>query len=228
MNSSLEHVFDFLDTLKLNNNREWFNQHKKEYEHTHTQMINFAESLLGEMRKQDDIETLSGKKSLYRIYRDVRFSKEKLPYKSSWSGSFKRATGSLRGGYYYHLEPGNSFIVGGFFGPNPADLKHIRNHIDQDDSLLREVLDKESIKSYFGPLLGGQVKTAPKGFPKDHPAIDLLRYKQFMLKHKFSDKEVLGNDFHKKMAEGFQRLRPFFDVMSEMLTTDLNGISMIQ
>lgn len=228
MNNPLEHVFDFLNTLSQNNNREWFHLHKKEYEASHGIMIHYAESLLSEMRKQDDIETMSGKKSLFRIYRDVRFSKDKLPYKTSWSGSFKRATNALRGGYYYHIEPGNTFIIGGFFGPNPADLKHIRSHIDQDDTALRNILESEAIRSYFGSLLGEQVKTAPKGFPKDHPAIDLLRYKQFMLKHKFSDKEVLANGFHKKMSLGFQQLLPFFDVMSEILTTDLNGISLIE
>lgn len=227
MKNTLDPIYTFLNELNLNNSREWFNGHKKEYEHVQGIMINFAEKLLIEMRKHDDIETVSGKKSLFRIYRDVRFSKDKLPYKTSWSGSFKRATSSLRGGYYYHIEPGNSFIIGGFFGPNPADLKHIRNQIDQDDSFLRDILEKESVKSYFGSLMGEQVKTAPKGFPKDHSAIDLLRYKQFMLKHTFSDKEVLCIDFHKKMAEGFQKLRPFFDVMSEILTTDLNGISLV-
>ncbi len=227
MSHTLEPVYDFLNELNLNNNREWFHLHKKEYESSHGQMIHFAESLLGEMRKHDDIATISGKKSLFRIYRDVRFSKEKLPYKISWSGSFKRATKTLRGGYYYHIEPGNTFIAGGFFGPNPADLKHIRNHIDQDDSMLRDILESRAIKSYFGALLGNQVKTAPKGFSKDHSAIDLLRYKQFILKHEFSDKEVLQKGCYKKMAEGFQKLRPFFDAMSEILTTDLNGISLI-
>lgn len=227
MNHSIKPVFKFLNSLEQNNNRNWFTQHKKEYEGAHGIMINFAESLLSEMRKQDDIETVSGKKSLYRIYRDVRFSKDKLPYKTSWSGSFKRATNTLRGGYYYRIEPGNTFLIGGFFGPNPADLKHIRSHIDQDDTLLREVISNISIKSYFGSLLGEQVKTAPKGFAKEHPAINLLRYKQFMLKHPFSDDEVLSTDFHKKMAIGFQHLRPFFDVMSEILTTDLNGIPLV-
>lgn len=227
MHYTLEPVFNFIEVLGQNNNREWFALHKKEYEQVHGIMINFAESLLIEMRKHDDIETVSGKKSLYRIYRDVRFSKEKKPYKTSWSGSFKRASSTLRGGYYYHLEPGNTFLIGGFFGPNPADLKHIRNHIDQDDTLLRGVLEEKSTKSYFASLLGEQVKTAPKGFPKDHPAIDLLRYKQFMLKHEFSDKEVAGRDFHKKISDGFQQLRPFFDVMSEILTTDLNGIWLV-
>ena len=190
-------------------------------------MIDFADALLTEMKKHDDIETVSGKKSLHRIYRDVRFSKNKLPYKTNWSGSFRRATNALRGGYYYHLEPGNSFIAGGFWGPNPADLKHIRKHIDQDDKEVRAIIDSVETKSFFGNLVGEQVKTAPKGFAVDHPAIDLLRYKQFIFMHSYTDREVFKKDFHITMSDGFQKLRPFFNVMTEILTTDLNGISLI-
>jgi uncharacterized protein (TIGR02453 family) len=224
---SLNRVFEFLIDLNDNNNREWFLSHKSLYTHAHEDMIHFAEGLIEEMRRFDNIETASGRKSLYRIYRDVRFSTDKRPYKSSWSGSFKRATNALRGGYYFHIEPGNTYIAGGFFGPNPSDLKLIRNHLDLDDEPLRTVLASKYIKSYFGAMVGEQVKTAPKGFSIDHPAIDLLRYKQFMLRHNFSDTEVLNENFNNRMAEGFQKLIPFFDIMSEMLTTDLNGNSIL-
>ena len=122
MTHSLKPVFNFLVSLKERNERTWFNDHKKLYEESHFIMIDFAESVLNEIRKHDDIETASGKKSLFRIYRDVRFSKDKKPYKTSWSGSFKRATNTLRGGYYFHIEPGNTYIAGGFFGPNAVDL----------------------------------------------------------------------------------------------------------
>lgn len=227
MTNNLNNVFEFLELLKENNDREWFQQHKDLYEAANLNMINFADSLLEEMRIHDDIQTISGKKSLYRIYRDVRFSKVKTPYKTSWNGYFKRRTNALRGGYNFHIEPGNTYIVGGFFGPNPSDLKLIRNHIEQDDKQLRDILEGKSIKSFFGSLRGRIVKTAPRGFDINDPSIDLLRYKQFMLKHNFSDKEVLDKNFHMIMSESFQKLRPFFDAMSEMLTTDLNGISSI-
>jgi len=227
MNDSLRPVFNFLQNLKQNNERNWFNDHRKQYEEAHQLMIFFADELLNEVKKYDDIETVSGKRSLFRIYRDVRFSKNKLPYKTSWNGSFKRATNALRGGYYYHIEPGNTYIAGGLFGPNPNDLKHIRKQIEQDADFVRSVLESEETKSYFGDLIGNQVKTAPKGFAKDHPSIDLLRYKQFILKHPFTDEEVLKKNFHKNITDGFQHLRPFFNAMSEILTTDLNGISLI-
>ena len=227
MSKNLQGVFEFLNELRQNNDRTWFANHKSQYEAAHQSMIGFADALLDEMNKHDNIETVSGKRSLYRIYRDVRFSKVKLPYKTSWSGSFKRASSALRGGYYYHLEPGNSFIAGGFWGPNSNDLKHLRKQIEQDDEFVRSVVESKETKSYFGSLIGDQVKTAPKGFAKDHPSIDLLRYKQYILKHPFTDKEVLKKDFHLKLSDGFQQLRPFFDMMSEILTTDLNGITMI-
>lgn len=227
MSYNLESVFAFLSDLNKHNNRNWFSSNKMRYESAHKNMIIFADLLLDEMKKHDDIETVSGRKSLHRIYRDIRFSKNKIPYKNNWGGSFRRATSALRGGYYYHLEPGNTFIAGGFWGPNPNDLKHIRKQIDQDPEFFRSALDSKQMSSYFGELQGDRVKTAPKGFAKEHPAIDLLRYKQFYFLHTFDNKEVFRENFHITLADGFQRLRPFFDMMSEILTTDLNGISLI-
>jgi len=227
MTNKLKSVYQFLADLKMNNNREWFTKNKSRYESSHLLMIEFADALLTEMKQHDDIETVSGKKSLHRIYRDVRFSANKLPYKTNWSGSFRRATKALRGGYYFHLEPGNSFIAGGFWGPSSSDLKHIRKHIDQEDDFVRSAIESLETKAFFGDLIGEKVKTAPQGFAKDHPSIDLLRYKQFIFKHSYADSEVFKNDFHITMSLGFQQLRPFFNVMSEILTTDFNGISMI-
>src|SRR5437868_799730 len=117
-----ESAIDFLKLVKKNNNRDWFNAHKDRYVKEHEAIIAFADAVLFEMNKHDNIETSSGKKSLHRIYRDTRFSKEKTPYKTNWSGSFSRATKKLRGGYYFHIEPGNTFVAGGFWGPNPQDL----------------------------------------------------------------------------------------------------------
>ena len=104
---------DFLKKLAKNNTREWFNDHKELYTAAQTNMVEFAGDLLAEMNKHDQIETTSGKQSLFRIYKDVRFSKEKVPYNNHWSGSFKRATNKLRGGYYFHIQPGGSFLAGG-------------------------------------------------------------------------------------------------------------------
>jgi len=217
--------FDFLKAVKKNNNRDWFNAHKEAYLKELGYLEHFADHLLSELNKHDEIETPSGKKSLHRIYRDTRFSKEKTPYKTNWSGSFRRATKLRRGGYYFHIEPGNSFAAGGFWGPNPEDLKRIRDEFAYDDTEIRKILKNKTFKSNFGNLRGEQVKTTPRGYDPQSPAIDLLRYKQFLLIKPFSDKEVLHENFVKQLAETFRHMRPFFDYMSDVLTTDVNGIS---
>lgn len=215
--------FDFLNKLRKNNNREWFNAHKDIYLRELAVVEHFAEALLQALSTHDEIETLSGKKSLYRIYRDTRFSADKTPYKAHWSGSFKRATKRRRGGYYFHLEPGNSFIAGGFWGPSTEDLKRIREDIAFDPAPLREIITAGSFVSTFGALKGEQLKTAPKGFDADHEAIDLLRYKQFLLIRPFPDEVVMSEDFLKEANQTFKNMRPFFDYMSDVLTTDING-----
>ena len=214
---------DFIQKLKRNNNRDWFAIHKSEYEQNRENLIEFADGLLVKLNQHDNIETVSGKKSIYRIYRDIRFSKDKTPYKTYWSGSFKRATKLLRGGYYFHIEPKNSFLGGGFWGPSSADLKLIRENILIYGDELKEILNSKEFVNTFGKLQGEQLKTVPKGFDKNHKHIDLLRYKQFLLIKNFSDKEVLSTDFEDKLNEGFKAMRPFFNFMSEALTTDANG-----
>ncbi|MCW3123302.1 MAG: hypothetical protein JWQ38_2794 [Flavipsychrobacter sp.] len=219
--------FDFLNKLSKNNNREWFGEHKSLYTTAHENIIDFAGALLGEMNKHEQIETASGKQSLYRIYKDVRFSKEKLPYNTHWSGGFRRATKKLRGGYYFHLQPGNSFIAGGFFGPNTEDMQRIRQDIDANYTDWQKVLSGKVFTSTFGNMKGDQLATAPRGYAKDHPAIELLRYKQFLLRRDFSDEEVLAADFAKQASDVYKKMRPFLDHMSELLTTDANGISLV-
>jgi uncharacterized protein (TIGR02453 family) len=215
---------DFLKKLKKNNDREWFAKNKPTYISQHENTIDFADTLLAKMNEHDTIETLSGKKSLFRIYRDVRFSKDKSPYKSNWSGGFKRATKQLRGGYYFHLEPGNkSMVGGGFWGPNKDDLQRIREDLAVDASELRKIITSPDFVNTFGTLDGEQLKTAPKGFDKEHSDIDLLRYKQFIIGTSFTDEQVLRDDFADVANETFKKMRPFFDYMSEVLTTDSNG-----
>ena len=217
-------TFEFLKKLKANNNRDWFQENKATiYQASLDNTIEFADLLLAEMNKHDNIETPTGKKSLYRIYKDTRFSKDKTPYKTHWGGYFKRATNHLRGGYYFHIQPGNSFIGGGFWNPNPDDLKRIRVELAADGSELRKIMKSKDFVNTFGELEGDKVKTAPKGYSKDHENIDLLRYKQFLVGKKFSDKEVLDKNYYKEANKVFKNMRPFFDYMSEVLTTDENG-----
>ena len=218
--------FDYLQKLKKNNHRDWFNDNKATYQKELEQVELFAEALLRELNKHDEIETPSGKKSLHRIYRDIRFSNDKTPYKTNWSGNFKRATKYRRGGYYFHLEPGNSYLAGGFWAPNAPDLKRLRDEIAFDAAPLRKILKSKTFTNTFGALQGEQLKTAPKGFDAAHEAIDLLRYKQFLLIRRFTDKEVLGDNFLSEANTTFKNMRPFFDYMSEVLITDTNGLEL--
>lgn len=218
---------EFLKLLKKNNNRDWFNVNKDRYLKEYENIIAFADALLLEMNKHDVIENQSGKKSLHRIYKDTRFSKDKTPYKSNWSGGFQRATKSRRGGYYFHIESGNTFVAGGFWGPEPKDLKRIRDEFASDATPIRKILKNKKFADVFGKLEGEQIKTTPKGFDANSSAIDLLRFKQFYVMKKFSDKEVLSENFPKHMSDTFKAMRPFFDYMTEVLTTDVNGISLV-
>ncbi|HVS92924.1 MAG TPA: DUF2461 domain-containing protein [Mucilaginibacter sp.] len=220
-------TLDFLTDLAQNNNREWFNKHKDKYVAANDNIIAFADALIAEMNRHDHIENPSGKRSVYRIYRDVRFSKDKSPYHACWDGHLHRATKKLRGGYYFHIAPGGSSADGGFFGPAPEDLKRIRQDIDVNYEDWRTLLTDKAFVQTFGTLQGARLKLMPKGYPVTHPAIDLLRHKQFILRHPFTDAEVLSPDFVYLLSGTFKTMRPFFDYMSEVLTTDGNGLSLI-
>ncbi|HWD87397.1 MAG TPA: DUF2461 domain-containing protein [Mucilaginibacter sp.] len=219
---------DFLKDLAQSNNRDWFNKHKDRYLEANNNIVAFADALIAEMNKHDHIETTSGKDSIFRIYRDVRFSKDKSPYHTCWNGSMKRATKKLRGGYYYYIEPGgNSFAAGGFFGPIPDDMKRIRQDIDINFKEWEKVLADPDLVKTFGGLYGEQVVSAPRGYAKNHPAINLLRYKQFLLRHTFTDAEVLSPDFSHQLSDIYKAMRPFFNHMSEVLSTDANGVAVV-
>ena len=132
----------------------------------------------------------------------------------------------LRGGYYLHIQPEGIFVGGGFCEPNAADLNRIRKEFEMDDEEIRTIVADATFKKFFGELKGEELKTAPKGFDKTHPAIDLIRKKQYLLTRSFSDKEVLASNFQEEVLATFQAMRPFFDYMSEVLSTDLNGESL--
>jgi len=213
-------TFKFLKDLKKNNQRDWFAENKNRYENALAEMKTLQAELKDELSHHDEIAQVK----LYRIYRDVRFSKNKDPYKIHLSGYVERATKWKRGGYYFHIEPGNSFAGGGFWGPHKDDLLRIRQDIAVNDKPLRKIITSKSFRDTFETLQGNQLKTAPRGFDKAHPAVDLLRYKQFLVTKSFSDKEVLSPKFIKELSLVFKKMRPFFNYMSEVLTTDENGV----
>lgn len=219
-------TLDFLKKLAANNDRDWFNEHKSQYEKAKENTEAFMDALIAKMNMHDQLETPSGKKSLFRIYNDVRFSKSKAPYNPRFAAHLKRSKPLLRGGYYIRIRPGDSRVACGFMFPNADDLKRIREDISGNYTDWKKLLKTKSIVQNFGTMHGEQVKTTPKGFSSDDPAIELLRYKQFWFERKFTDREVLADNFVNSVNATLKAIRPFFDYMSELLTTDANGESL--
>lgn len=220
---SREHL-DFLIQLHQNNNRPWFTENKPHFDRIFAAIKDFFRAIYDNMQQYDSLELFH----VHRIYRDVRFSKDKTPYKTYFGLHLGRTKPLLRGGYYLNIEPGKCFVGGGFWDPNKEDLLRIRKEIAMDDSELRAIINDKKFVKYFGELKGEELKTAPKGFDKEHPAIDLLRKKQFLVMRSFTDKEVLQPDFLKEAISTFIAMRPFFDYMSDVLTTDVNGVSLYE
>ncbi|MFC5195116.1 DUF2461 domain-containing protein [Bizionia hallyeonensis] len=213
-------VFPFLKKLEENNNREWFTENKTEFKSIESTVKKSVKSLFEAMKVHDDIDQFK----IFRIYRDVRFSKNKLPYKTHFAGSFKRRKPELRGGYYLHISPNNkSFIAVGFWDPNKEDLLRIRKEFEMDASEMRDIMTAESFKSVWGDLEGDELISAPRNFDKEHPNIDLIRKKQYIFTRKFSDTDVLEPNFLEVVNASFKAVKPFFNYMSDVLTTNLNG-----
>jgi len=220
----MKNAFEFLQQLKENNNREWFLQHKHIHDDVMQENKSFFNQVYAQLQKHDSLQGIH----IFRIYKDVRFSKDKTPYKNNFGCGFSRTKPMLRGGYYIHLERNESFVGGGFWSPNSNDLLRIRKEFEMDTTTLEKITANKTFKKYFWELQGDEgVKTAPKGFDKNHPAINLIKKKQFVVMRKFTDAEILSPDFGKEVMATFLAMRPFFDYMSDVLTTDLNGESLI-
>ena len=217
-------VLEFFKKLKKNNNREWFNDHKKEFKAIESEVKKCYSTLFNMIKTHDEVDQFK----MFRIYRDVRFSKNKLPYKTHFGSTYHRKKPQLRGGYYLHVAPNNeSFAATGFWEPNAADLLRIRKEFEMDDSEMRSIINSKSFKSEWGELVGDELKTAPRDFDKDHPAIDLIKKKQFIFVKKYTDSEVLADNFLENVNTSFKAIRPYFNYMSDVLTTNLNGESII-
>ena len=218
--SSLQYLKD----LKKNNNRDWFAETKSTFKKAQDNAKALYAAIRENLEQHDEID----KFKLFRIYRDVRFSKDKTPYQPHFAGSFSRQGKHLRGGYYLRIRPGESFLAGGFWQPEKDDLFRIRKEIEMDASEMRAILkDKDYIKYFGGKFEGEELKSAPRGFDKEHPDVDLLRKKGFIAIRNFTDAEVLDKNFLKELDASYKALRPFFDYMSDVLTTNLNGESII-
>ena len=212
-------VLDFLKKISRNNNREWFEKNKPKYLEVKSYWDEFAAELFEEIVLFD--ESIAGqdpKKTTFRIYRDVRFSKDKTPYKNNMSAAFSSVGKSMgKPGYYIQIEPNNkSFIAVGQYMPEPDSLSKIRQEIDYSGDRLAAIVKEKTFKKNFKTLWDdGALKNAPKGYPKDHPYVDWLRLKSFIVMHEFTDKEVLSKKFMKNVASIATAGKPLNDFLQQ-------------
>lgn len=201
-------TLDFLNTLHQNNNRAWFNEHKKDYESAKKELKKLIASLLEHFTNKIDpvFGTLAPKDCIFRIHRDVRFSKDKTPYKT-YMGAVIHPDGrkTEKPLFYLHIAPNNnSFLAVGVYQPNKDYIKKIREEIDYNADELKAIFNQKEFAKHFdnfSELENGVLKTAPRGYPKDHPNIELLRLKHFIVEKTLTDKELLSDDVAQKIAE---------------------------
>jgi uncharacterized protein (TIGR02453 family) len=209
-------LLTFLSDLKLNNTREWFALNKSRYEVEKKTFDSLIIELIHEFKDFENMDGVQLKDCSYRIYKDVRFSKDKLPYKTWFSASFSE--GGRKSGlmdYYLHIEPGNkSFIAGGMYSPTPEQLLKFRQEIDYNAKALKDIIYSPAFKLCFGEEEGESLKNAPKGFEKDHQELHLLKKKQLFFWHKFTDKEVTSSEFIPHLMESAKLLKPFLDYLN--------------
>ena len=214
-------ILKFLKDIAKHNNREWFEKNKPKYLEAKQSFEDFLEALHSELLKFDEsLAGLNPRKMGFRIYRDVRFSKDKRPYKVNMGAGFSPGGKMMQEpGYYIHLEPGKSFIAGGLYMPDPGNLAKIRQEIDYNPKGIQKILNDKNFKKYFTGLDDfDRVKTAPKGYPKDHPQIELLKNKSFIVSHSFTDTEVTDKKFVKKVAQVSKAIKPLNEFLKEAVS----------
>ncbi|HMN06550.1 MAG TPA: DUF2461 domain-containing protein [Flavobacteriales bacterium] len=222
------YTFKFLkDLAKHDNDRDWFEANRPRYQAALENVRAFADALIERMNRHDKIATANGKEAIFRIYSNRRFRPDRPLYKQHMAGGLDRMKPALRGGYYFHIKPGECFIGCGFWDPESEDLRRIRMDMLYEYETWNKILRGKNLRSHWGEMEGDQLKTAPQGFPKDHPATPLLRFKQLTFSHDFTDKEVMAPGFVDVVNTHFKAIRPWFDHLSEVLTTDDNGESLL-
>jgi uncharacterized protein (TIGR02453 family) len=216
---NLEPVLSFLDDLSQNNNKLWFDQNRPAYAAARGAFEQFIDGVIDAFREVDNLQDLAAKACMPRINRDVRFSKDKSPYKTNLGALV--APGGWRAtaqGYYISLQPhGQSMVAGGLYNPTPQQLDRFRQAIDQDAAGFRQITQAPDFVDVFTAVEGVRLKTAPKGYDRDHPAIDLLQLKQILAMRRFADQEVLAPDFAGRVVAACWAMRPFLKYLDGVL-----------
>ena len=212
----------FLTGLKENNHKPWFDVHRAQYEAARIDFSNFIQLVIEALQKSDTTITgLTSRDCLFRINRDIRFSKDKTPYKVAFGASIKRGgRKSPFAGYYFHLEPGQSFVGGGLWMPEAAALKNMRQEIDYNWEEWKALLGAKRFKKTYGDLYkGGDVSlsTMPKGYEKENPAAGYLRLKSFIAETKVPDEELTKASLHKTTVMAFEALQPLLNFINRTI-----------
>ena len=207
---NMQLTLDFLRDLRENNKREWFQENKSRYEEARKQMINLLNILIPAVRKIDEqVGALEPKECMFRIYRDIRFSKDKRPYKTNFGAVVgKGGRKSEYAGYYIHIEPGNSMLGGGIYHPSADVLKSVRREIYFNAPEFKKIINKDAFKANFGDIRGEKLKRPPKDFPKDFPDIDLLKFKDYIAMQGVSDDLLLSEHFTEHALNAFKVMKP--------------------
>lgn len=215
----LKPILSFLKDLEKNNNRDWFQEHKKTYDASKKTVLELIQNLINEIAKFDpSLDGIEAKSCLFRINRDVRFSKDKSPYKTNFGALMGSAGKKTEGtGYYLHIKPGQNFIGGGIYMPQPERLAAIRQEIDYNPDSLIKLINSKDFKDTFGEIQGDALKTAPKGYPKDHPNIELLRFKSYYVMKEFNDQEVVSADFFNHAIQTFKKAYKFNQYLDQAM-----------
>jgi uncharacterized protein (TIGR02453 family) len=203
----------FLKDLTKNNNKSWFEEHRSAYEAAKKDFESFISTILKEYASKDeDLVTLEATKCLFRINRDVRFSKNKSPYKNTMGASINRGgKKSIFAGYYFHCQPGESFVGGGLWMPMANETKKIRQEIDYCLEEFKTIVESKNFKSIYGELERAEeyaLINIPKGYEKDNPAAEFLKLKSWIATRTLTDAELISNDLNKKVTEAFDALQP--------------------
>ena len=208
-------TLQFLRNLEKNNNREWFNENKTLYQEAQQDVISFVEKLMEEMADFDEeIGKLEAKKSVFRIYRDTRFSKDKTPYKTNFGAGLGMGKGNKISGYYLHIEPGKSFLAGGVYNPEPSVLKTIRQEISAFGDEFKAILEQDEFRNYFrGLSVEDKLKKVPQGFEKDDKMAEYLKLKHFIVTHPVSDEQLLSENAVKEFTKIFKAMKPLNDFL---------------
>jgi len=208
----METAFKFLKQLAKNNSKEWFDANRKTYETAKAEFETILKATVAKTEAFDkDLVGLDVRKSMFRINRDIRFSKDKSPYKLNMGATLNPGGKKEMGaGYYIHVQPGKSFLAGGCYMPPPEVLAAIRQEIDYNTKEFKSILNAKDFKTYFTELSdeGDKLKTAPKGYPKDHPELSLLQHKHFIVVHYIKDEQLMDKNFPAYVAKVFKAMYP--------------------